>query len=49
MLGGHDRNRSQPMSGVAMSRDGIALAFEAHGAGTPSLVFVHGWSCDRSY
>jgi pimeloyl-ACP methyl ester carboxylesterase len=37
------------MSGVATSRDGIPLAFEVHGAGTPTLVFVHGWSCDRSY
>jgi pimeloyl-ACP methyl ester carboxylesterase len=37
------------MSGVATSRDGIPLAFEAHGAGTPTLVFVHGWSCDRGY
>jgi len=37
------------MSGVATSPDGIALAFETHGAGTPTLVFVHGWSCDRSY
>jgi pimeloyl-ACP methyl ester carboxylesterase len=45
----HDRNRSQSVSGVATSRDGIPLAFEVHGAGTPSLVFVHGWSCDRSY
>jgi pimeloyl-ACP methyl ester carboxylesterase len=37
------------MSGVATSRDGIPLAFEVHGAGAPSLVFVHGWSCDRRY
>jgi pimeloyl-ACP methyl ester carboxylesterase len=37
------------MSGVATSRDGIPLAFEVHGAGPPTLVFVHGWSCDRSY
>jgi pimeloyl-ACP methyl ester carboxylesterase len=37
------------MNGVATSPDGIPLAFEAHGAGTPALVFVHGWSCDRSY
>jgi pimeloyl-ACP methyl ester carboxylesterase len=37
------------MSGVATSRDGIPLAFEVHGAGAPSLVLVHGWSCDRRY
>lgn len=40
------------MRGVASSRDGIPLSFEVHGAGgvgAPTLVFVHGWSCDRSY
>ena len=37
------------MSEVARSPDGISLAFEAHGDGTPALVFVHGWSCDRGY
>ena len=30
-------------------RDGIKLAFEDHGAGKPAFVFVHGWSCDRSF
>jgi pimeloyl-ACP methyl ester carboxylesterase len=38
-----------PMRGVVTSRDGIPLAFEAHGAGAPAVVLVHGWSCDRSY
>jgi len=37
------------MKAIAFSFDGIALAYEVHGAGTPALVFVHGWSCDRSY
>ena len=37
------------MKGDARSRDGVPLRFEAHGSGTPALVFVHGWSCDRSY
>ena len=41
-LGAHGRKCSQPMSGVARSRDGIPLAFEVHGAGTPTLVLVHG-------
>lgn len=30
-------------------RDGVTLAYEATGAGEPPLVFVHGWSCDRSF
>ncbi len=37
------------MQDVAYSADGIAVQYEVHGAGTPALVFVHGWSCDRGY
>ena len=32
-----------------LCRDGIALAYDTAGAGEPEMVFVHGWSCDRSY
>jgi pimeloyl-ACP methyl ester carboxylesterase len=39
----------EPVRGVARSSDGISLSFEVHGSGTPALVFVHGWSCDRRY
>lgn len=31
------------------SSDSIRIAYEAYGEGSPALVFVHGWSCDRSY
>ena len=31
------------------SADSIPIAYETHGFGKPALVFVHGWSCDRSY
>jgi pimeloyl-ACP methyl ester carboxylesterase len=34
---------------IISSFDGIPIAYEAHGKGIPALVFVHGWSCDRSY
>ena len=34
---------------VANSADGIRIVYETSGEGTPALVFVHGWSCDRSY
>jgi pimeloyl-ACP methyl ester carboxylesterase len=34
---------------VVTSADGIRITFETHGEGTPALVFVHGWSCNRSY
>jgi pimeloyl-ACP methyl ester carboxylesterase len=32
-----------------ISRDGVALAYEERGQGSPPLVFVHGWSCDHRY
>jgi pimeloyl-ACP methyl ester carboxylesterase len=28
---------------------GIELAYEDEGTGTPAFVFVHGWTCDRSF
>jgi len=41
------------MTGVAMaeflSGEGIRLAYDTAGAGDPPIIFVHGWSCDRSY
>jgi pimeloyl-ACP methyl ester carboxylesterase len=30
-------------------RNGVNLAFEDRGAGKPAFVFVHGWTCDRSF
>jgi pimeloyl-ACP methyl ester carboxylesterase len=32
-----------------VERDGVKLAYESSGRGDPGIVFVHGWSCDRSY
>jgi len=37
------------MKDVAVSPDGIPVCYEVHGTGAPALVFVHGWSCDRTY
>jgi hypothetical protein len=31
------------------SSDGIPITYEVRGKGSPTLVFVHGWSCDRTY
>ncbi len=31
------------------SADGIPIHYEVYATGEPALVFVHGWSCDRSY
>jgi len=35
--------------GTAISADGVPIKYEVRGKGDPALVFVHGWSCDRSY
>jgi pimeloyl-ACP methyl ester carboxylesterase len=32
-----------------IERNGVRLAFEDRGAGKPAFVFVHGWTCDRSF
>jgi len=32
-----------------LRRDGVALCFTEAGSGTPPLLFVHGWTCDRSF
>ena len=34
---------------VVPSRDGTPISYEIYGSGEPSLVFVHGWSCDARY
>ena len=33
----------------AKSTDGVRIAYEVHGNGPLAVVFVHGWSCNRSY
>ena len=37
------------MSHAARSPDGLEIRFDTAGSGAPALVFVHGWSCDRTY
>lgn len=34
---------------TTVSKDSIPISYEVHGKGTLALVFVHGWSCDKSY
>ncbi|MHB9040349.1 MAG: alpha/beta fold hydrolase [Melioribacteraceae bacterium] len=31
------------------SKDGVEIAYTVEGSGESALVFIHGWSCDRSY
>jgi pimeloyl-ACP methyl ester carboxylesterase len=45
-------SRNGPIPGSSdevTSVDGIPIRFDSAGHGDPALVFVHGWSCDRSY
>jgi pimeloyl-ACP methyl ester carboxylesterase len=41
--------KSGPESGTVSSADGVPIAYEVRGQGPTTLVFVHGWSCDRKY
>lgn len=34
---------------VVSSKDGTPISYEIHGDREPTLVFVHGWSCDARY
>jgi pimeloyl-ACP methyl ester carboxylesterase len=42
---------AQARVGAVNGADGVRVAYDVRGTaqGRPSLVFVHGWSCDRSY
>ena len=34
---------------VVLSKDNTPISFEVYGSGEPTLIFVHGWSCDARY
>jgi len=34
---------------IVASKDGTPISYEVYGKGEPTLVFVHGWSCDSRY
>ncbi len=34
---------------LVASKDGTPISYEVYGEGQPTLVFVHGWSCDSRY
>ena len=36
-------------SGTVLAADGVEIAYDVRGAGETTLLFVHCWSCDRSY
>lgn len=35
--------------GVTQTNDGVQIHYVYGGSGSPALVFIHGWNCDRSY
>ena len=41
--------QSTPTTGVVNASDGVEIRYAVQGKGDPALVFVHCWSCDRSY
>jgi len=40
---------ARPRSHTTPSADGVSIAYSVSGRGPVTLVFVHGWSCDRGY
>ncbi|KKN34271.1 hypothetical protein LCGC14_0795280 [marine sediment metagenome] len=42
-------NQTNSQSKVAISSDGVEIHYKIYGTGEPTLVFVHGWCCDKSY
>jgi pimeloyl-ACP methyl ester carboxylesterase len=38
-----------PTVSTVKSPDGVDIRYEDVGRGSPPIVFVHGWSCDRTY
>jgi pimeloyl-ACP methyl ester carboxylesterase len=32
-----------------LTRDGVRLAYEESGSGSPPIVLVHGWTCNHTY
>lgn len=39
----------QSKEDFATSSDGLKISYTDQGQGSPALVFVHGWSCDKGY
>ena len=42
-------SRNQATKGEAYSADGIPISYEHYGSGETTIMFVHCWSCDKSY
>ncbi len=40
---------ASPLADTAISKDGLAIAYDVKGEGQPALVFVHDWACNRGF
>lgn len=43
---------TEPAAGaprIAIAPDGVHVQYRLYGSGEPTLVFIHGWSCDSNY
>jgi len=47
VFGARDTKAEWPR--VVHSKDNTPISFEVYGSGKPTLIFVHGWSCDARY
>src|SRR5690349_15965591 len=34
---------------IAIAPDGVHVQYRVYGSGEPTLVLIHGWSCDSNY
>jgi pimeloyl-ACP methyl ester carboxylesterase len=44
--------KGEPAEGaprIAIAPDGVHVQYHVYGSGEPTLVFIHGWSCDSNY
>jgi pimeloyl-ACP methyl ester carboxylesterase len=44
-----DEGVGEVIEGIAYAPDSVAIAYDVRGQGDPALVFVHCWSCDRTF
>jgi len=49
ILSGCSKGAPVGLPGVVMSPDGVPISYEVYPGKDPTLVFVHGWSCDSRY
>lgn len=38
-----------PETGAIRAEDGVRISYTSHGEGEPAIVFIHGWTCDKTH